>query len=268
MVPVEWTRTVKEHNQDATFSNSSMLCVVDGATPLDGDELAGLETAMFARLLADSMGEYVIGDLETESGLERAVQASQEFFSGQELTATLALASWDKQRVQVAVIGDSIVCLWMKSGEIVEVWDPQFVGREERFIARVLARIGRGQTPGEAYRSISEQLKGDRGLRNTPAGVWVVSSTGSAAEIVRHIHVESFPYDDIQGIVAVTDGCLALSAIVGLESNDRLLWHAKKDDLDRLFDTSIRLQRLDHEKTRFPRLSDQDDASLVRVRFL
>lgn len=155
-----------------------------------------------------------------------------------------------------------------KNGSVFRSIDPAFDGREEKFLRQVSLSLSDGLLPADAYRKVKSQLLVERQKRNTESGVWVLSDSDDPYRIAEHVHVyvTTFPVQEVASVIALTDGCEALFRTFDVLTREELL-RGDKEVLSRAYEHSDVLQIADSDRTRFPRLSDRDDASFVQAVF-
>lgn len=243
-----------------------MICAVDGATPLEGGEEAKIATARFAELVADACSRKITSPHDVRGQVAQAMTEVQTQCEAVGTSSTLAVSVWDQTELAVGVMGDSPVYVHFKDGSVFRTIDPAFDGREEKFLRQVSLSLSDGLLPADAYRKVKSQLLADRQKRNTESGVWVLSDSDDPYRIAEHVHVATFPVHEVASVTALTDGCEALFRTFDVLTREELLC-GNKEVLSRAYEHGDVLQNADSDRTRFPRLSDRDDASFVQVVF-
>ena len=86
---MDFTKTVKDYNQDSVICRRNFIAVADGATPLGGGEQAARDTSLFALSLLDYLD---ITDPRPGSVLEMiplATNAARRMVKTEDITPTL-----------------------------------------------------------------------------------------------------------------------------------------------------------------------------------
>lgn len=262
-----WTRTIKTENQDAFAYGDGAFTVLDGATPLGVDDAMDAATSEFVKSLATELVQVDSKSQSLRQQVADSLRRSQHNCKPCGVTSTLAIVMWSKNSLDVGVLGDSEVWIRFNNSETHRVVDPSFEDREKEAIDGVVNYFHSGLDADDAYARVVEQLAKDREKRNTESGLWVISDTVNPQNIRNKLHVESFSLDAIESVVAISDGALALSETLGIVELQTLLWNSNVQDLDEAFELALAIQNQDPQKIRYPRISNKDDATLVRLRF-
>lgn len=261
-----WTRSVKPHNEDAVATGTGFLLVADGATSLGGDPEMNYRTATFTDVLVAEVAAQLEDGQVTAGALECGLQRAQEICGSHGVTSTLSLACWLDGAVELALIGDSPVVLETDTGMEMVV-DPAFESREKIVLGRVLSQVAAGAGFPAAYAGVAAEQHGNRDTRNTGEGMWVVSDYTDAARVVEHMHTATRPDDDLVRLAVMTDGASAAVDTFHALNFAELLYLHENDGLVALFEDLDARELADPERSRYPRLSYRDDATLALARF-
>lgn len=262
---MDFTKTIKDCNQDAVICRRNFIAVADGATPLGGGEHEARATSLFAHSLVNYLD---IPDLRPGNVLGMiafAINAARRKVETDNITSTLTVATWDENTVRVATIGDSVAVIKTADG-FREVTDPSYVGNEDRYLSQVAEGVRRGMTWEESYEDIRGALKEARRLRNSDQGTWIAGTSTSGLPVVEHMHVVDVPRGEVEGCAVVSDGLYDWGGKFGLIGPERL-FAFNEEALGRVWSEACDLQRADTSRSQYPRLSNLDDASLARVNF-
>lgn len=258
-MPLMWTRSFKEHSEDAGWESLGIVVVLDGATPLDRSPAMNLATHRLAADVAKELGRRSPAPGHLREAAVAAIAGAQRGFGA---TATLSCAVWDDHHLELLTIADSALLIRTAAGVEV-IRDPAFEGREEAALQSVLRDIGAGRTPEEAYAAIRSNERRGRAARNTADGLWVVSDSHDPQEVIAHAHHEIRPVTGVLEMAAVTDGILAVVDTFGLTDWDRLLAAARDNRIGELMAQADRLEEQDPARVRYPRFSPRDDATIA-----
>lgn len=257
-----WSQSRKLLNEDAGGAGDGWVCVADGATPLAGGPDAARATALFASAIVKAFSDRRPGPCELADGIADALAEVQESASAAGVTATIAAAAWDRTSLATAVMGDSLILLEGPE-EVTVVGDPAFAGREPRLLQPVVDALRAGFPPAEAYAAVRPVLASERGKRNSEAGVWVLSDRTAPGVIRKHLSVRQISRDGVSSIAAVTDGAWRGVDLFGLTDAAGLLRHAVGNTMGTYLADLAAAEEKDADRTRFPRFSWMDDATVA-----
>lgn len=262
---MDFTRTIKDYNQDAVICRRNFIAVADGATPLGGGEQEARDTSLFALSLMDYLD---VADPRPGNVLEvipLAINAARRRVKAEDITSTLTVATWDENTVRVATIGDSVAVIKTADG-FHEIIDPSYAGNEDRYLSQVADGVLQGLTWEEAYEDIRGALKEARQLRNSDQGTWIASTSTPGRAVAKHMYVVDLPRDEVEGCAVVSDGLHDWVGKFGLIGPE-YIFTLDREGLSRMWLEAYDLQRADASRSQYPRLSNLDDASLARVNF-
>lgn len=260
-----WTYSLKPQNQDAVGSGDNYIAVADGITPLTSGNGEAEATALFSTDLMHGLEYYGVAPDTLRAGLTLAILYAQECCELDEVSSTLAVATWDERELRIATLGDCIALVLTTSGWRV-VCDPNYADHDERYLEKVHSLVERGATWAEAYAELSPEIMQDRRARNTGQGEWIVSGSVDLVEVTDYFHVVTLPRDEVRACVLLSDGADNWRTLFGLVDEPGLLAASLKD-LAALWNEAVKIQTADAERSSYPRLSDLDDSSLARVDF-
>ncbi|WP_243407593.1 hypothetical protein [Frankia canadensis] len=179
-------------------------------------------------------------------------------------TATLSLVRQVGDRLELCLLGDSPVVLRAPGAAARTFTDPQFDGVEEALLARIHAELDRGVDAAEAYARERAASRERRARRNTPAGLWVLADEPAAAG---HAFVISIAAPPGTEIAVMSDGYARCVHPFGLVADeDALLDELAAGRGDDLLDRLRAAENADPTRTRVPRFSRSDDATLLYAR--
>lgn len=135
---------------------------------------------------------------------------------------------------------------------------------EEALLARIRAEFDRGVDAAEAYAREQAASRERRARRNTPAGLWVLADAPDAAD---HAHVTTVPATPGTDLVVMSDGyARAVRPFALVADEDALLDEIVAGRAGALLDRLRAAERADPTRTRVPRFSVTDDATLLHAR--
>lgn len=258
-----WTKSLKDNNQDAVGSGSRFVAVADGATPLEGSKAKADATAAFSSALVRGLERNEVRPDGLRDGISEAVEYAQRDCEVAGVTSTLTVATWDENVLRIATIGDCTALLLTSTGWQVVI-DPNYEGNEKRYLGRVANSVRHGASWKDAYASINADLEQGRKARNTDRGTWIVSDSVDANKVMDHFHIVSVPRTCIKACLVLSDGANAWRDPFQLVDAGDLVASSALD-LDSYWEQANQMQREDADRSRFPRLSNLDDATVARV---
>lgn len=258
-----WTQTDKRHNEDASCVGPNWICVVDGATPLNSRAAENEATSRFAHKLVQVVHEMGLtpGDIALE--ISQALQVVQDTIGAQGATATISAVAWDAEIVCTASLGDSIILIEREESDTTIIRDPHFAGREDLLLQPVVHAMKRGIPPKDAYAEAAASLRTERRRRNTAEGVWVLSDSAPAEQMLGRFSLEAFPRQSVARVAAMTDGMWRAVDLFNLLRPDELLTRAETGKIHEVFACLRKAEERDPDRIFYPRFSLKDDATLA-----
>lgn len=264
------TDTVKPSNEDAFGWYDSTFWVIDGATAIATD--ANDDVAQFVQLLNGTligttaeMSRQPLQLLVRESHLVtlqnwrrlRGLRAAVP-------TASIIIGRADVSELEFYSLGDCNAYVRTENGSVIEVMDPQYLGKEETILQAITDATKNGITHSEAYDLYKAALLRDREKRNTPNGLWILGDHLEATEHGNYEVVQLGPLG-LFDFVLMSDGYRrAYNCYRAYESKGQFVTAILKDPGEPI--RKIRAAELeDPLRLRFARLSAQDDATAVCV---
>ena len=262
MRTLTWTKSLKDNNQDAVGSGSHFVAVADGATPIRGGEAEAVATAEFSSALVRGLGQNEVSPDSLRSDISRAIQYVQRDCKTS-VTSTLTVATWDENVLRLATIGDCTALIFTSAGWVTII-DPNYGREDERYLDMVANSVRRGASWEDSYLGINADLLQARRDRNTDQGKWIVSDSVDANKVMDHFHIVSVPRTRIKAFLVLSDGANAWRDPFQLVDAGDLVASSALD-LDSYWEQANQMQREDADRSRFPRLSNLDDATIARV---
>lgn len=253
-------------NQDRVRFLSNAVAVLDGASsewPAERDggwyaeklasalELAMCDTVATAQALRSILGE-AIGVVAAEMGEDRP-------------SSTVGLARWDRDELELLVLGDVTAVVFLIGGEVAVVTDDRLdvVAPELRRAYKENLRAGAGF--GAAHRSRLATLQvAQRAMRNVPDGYWIAEADPRAAD---HAYGRTFPLASVAALLLVTDGVSKAVTHYGLLSWQDVRVLVAEGGPGALFDLIDQAEESDPTGCRWPRGKQKDDKTLAFVAF-
>lgn len=257
-----WGHTDKEFNEDMGGGGLGWLCVIDGATTLNGSVNGNWTTSEFVKCFMNEISRTGLSPKWLRSDIACALVRTQKIVTRSRTTATISAVAWDDETVATAVLGDSVVLVGESQHTLI-VRDPSFLGREHAFLQPVEQALSAGISPQLAYSAAMQVLSEERNKRNTSEGVWVISDSDSAHEISSHLDVRNFSRRSVNRVAAVSDGLWRAVGLYKLLSATELLNEAQGDNVMGVIHALRRMERDDMECSVYPRFSSMDDATMV-----
>lgn len=260
-----WTHSLKPQNQDAVGSGENFIAVADGITPLTRGSQEAEATAAFSSDLMQGLAQRGVSPTTARSDLSSAIAYAQQQCEFDKVSSTLTVATWDDNNLHISTLGDCVGIVLTTSGWRI-VHDPSYAAHDVGYLVQVLDHVRNGSTWKKAYSSLTREMKKDRRVRNTGRGTWIVSGSVDPAEVVDHFHEVTFPRDQVEACILISDGVDIWRELFKIVAEYDLLT-ASETDLDSYWKKAVELQEGDPQRSTYPRLSDLDDASVARVDF-
>lgn len=264
-----WSSTHKPLNQDAVAASTNCVCIADGVTPLNttqGDNKAML-THVFTHALTNAIVKNIIDPHNIRNDFTDCLMQAQLMVQTEGIQSTLTFATWDKESVSIACLGDSPAYIGFKNDTVEKVADPMFKGAGTKILEQVIKRAEAGKSWKKSYKKAKADLLKNRQNRNTVNGAWIADSMTPATLISQHIHIETFSRNDIDFIVLLTDGAEVFHDPFKLVTLEDLLNIDNAHDLDKLYAQAAELEKKDEKRSKYPRFSFMDDATYAKVEF-
>lgn len=254
-------------NEDwvGTTETGSITVVLDGLTAPDGVGGCVHDTPWYVSRLGHHLLETASdqGKPLREALREAITSVSVEHAGTCDLTdpgtpsSTVAVVRVTHTHVESLVLADSPVVVDLSHG--VDVMSDQ--GVENVAHAEREAALAAPAGSQEKAARMSDLVRAQRLVRNTPGGYWIAGTNPDAAD---HGVERSWPREDVRRFAAMTDGTSCLVEIYQAMSWEELLNTARKDITDVI--THVRdLEETDPEGLRWPRYKKSDDATIAYV---
>jgi len=259
-------------NEDRLGVTERAAFVIDGATGLADAEVMdaeGSDAAWFAALAARRLGAALEGRCDLAAEVAALAEEAHAAFLAHAPEApryawpcaSFAAVEATAEEVTVSGLGDCLVYLHDGGGAAVRFSPlPQARAAERREAERHVARGGLAgaASPTKSAATLAE-LRGRRGLQNTPRGSWLL---GLAPDAGAHLASRTVP-GRWRGLV-MTDGFAELAETYGRYTPASLVAAAETAGLAALMAELRHLEReLDPDGRRYARFKQSDDASAV-----
>jgi hypothetical protein len=254
-------------NQDHIVVTDNAVAVLDGATswlPQDPDRDGG----WYARTLGAQLASILTGSLHplTEI-LSEAIATMRDRYHLAARTSpesTVTIARWTPGTLDVLVLSDSPAILYPPHGEPIVIRDDRLepVGAAARQAYRDHLRAGHGYGP-ELRTLIARVQEAERRQRNRPDGYWIAEADPEAA---RHALTASYPTDNIDALVLLTDGASAAVDDYGHPATWQQVRQAIEANGPDAFLADVHgLEDTDPNGERWPRSKCHDDKALAYI---
>lgn len=262
-----WTRSIKPHNEDAVAIGPHFVMVADAATTPDCAPEMNQLASRFAAVMVAEIATRLRRGAVTREALIEGIGVAQQSSGRHGVTSTLTLAKWDKESVELALIGNSPM-VWETEAGLEVLVDPAFEGNEAAALERARERGQAGVDYPVAHAEVTGALPESGGARSAGQGAWVISDSADATEAVNHIFFTTRPRLGLTRLAVMTDGASAAADTFEVVDYRQLLDRCEDRVLPLLFDKVDALELADRQRSRYPRLTYRDDASIVVARFL
>lgn len=274
--------TEKPFSEDAAYAADRFWFVLDGASGLGPSLLHQTmsDAALFVRMLKDALIERLENpDYEVcplEELLLDAVQSisgpfldaaggKEDDFSLPSCTICLLRKRQDaeKEWLDTLILGDSPLYLKKTDGTVLRLADPAVSVLDDAVIARMQQIAAEQNIPFLAARQqpeIKALLQANRALKNTPSG-YAICSPGNAWK-GRSLQ-KTFDADRIQAAALMSDGFEQYADLAGLDASAFL--DAVLKNPQSCMEQLYRLQEMDAECIKLPRLKKRDDTTVLTV---
>lgn len=245
-------------SEDRVVTTPYAVAVLDGASQPDPTERDG---GWLAGTLARELGTRLDGDTDPAALLAGAIASVATRYGivpGTGPSTTVALVRWSADVLDVLVLGDSPVVVYLRDGTVAPV-------RDGRLAA--LTSDDRPATPGFATDRLDAWRVGheeQRRLRNRPDGYWIAEADPAAAH---HAVRASWPLREVAAVLAMTDGVSEGVEHYRVPPDWRAALALARLDPARLVDAVHRAEDSDPDGVRWPRGKRHDDKAVALVEF-
>jgi hypothetical protein len=244
-------------------SVSGFAIVLDGATawsPTPGLLDAGKYAEVLAEAIASGVSDPASDTADGVADAISTVRDIHELTPGATPTSTIAIARWNREQVEVYVLGDSPVVILGPDGAERMVTDPRLgqVAAEHRTAYRAALAAGHGYGGKHAAALVAMQAEQAR-WRNRPDGYWIAGADPEAAHRAVRLTV---PRAESMRIIVASDGVVperhpTRTTWAGL--TDAALARGAEPILRELHDAEVE----DPDGRRWPRSKRHDDKTLI-----
>lgn len=256
--------TYKRHIEDAGLALPGLLVVLDGATSIDPDRLSNLRTHRFTHFIASEMECLYPGPHDLLDALTASIESAQNALGHHRAYSTMSAVAWDTETMTTAVIGDSPILIEGTDRSVHRIVDPAFSERERFLTEHLSAALRDHDHPQDAYAAVYGTIRAERASRNVDGGTWVVADHTDPSTIIEHTHTSTLPASEVRSVAVASDGASAWVDTFSLIDDDQLIRTASNPVFfDRLVDVTEGRERSDPDRTAYPRLSPNDDATVV-----
>jgi hypothetical protein len=244
--------------EDRIVTTPYAVAVLDGASQPDPTEHDG---GWIADTLARELGTRLDDEGDLATVLADAIAAVADRFGivpGEGPSTTVALVRWTGDVLDVLVLGDSPVIVYLRDGTVGEVRDPRLaaVTSDDR-----RARPGFATERLDAWRvGHVEQLR----LRNRPGGYWIAEADPDAAH---HAVRARWPLAEVDAVLALTDGVSEGVDHYGVPPDWAHALTLARIDPARLVEAVHAAEEGDPDGVRWPRGKRHDDKAVALVDF-
>lgn len=253
-------------NQDRVRCVPNAVAVLDGAS---SEWPAERDGGWYAENLASALEPAVCDPAGRVRGLQsilrEAIGAVAARMGGDRPSCTVGLARWERDELELLILGDITAVVFLVSGALVVVTDDRLdaVAPELRHAYKENLRAGNGF--GAKHRSHLAALQAVQYTnRNVDGGYWIAEADPSAAG---HAYRRTFPLSSVAALLLVTDGVSKAVTQYELMDWQHLRTVAASDGPEGLFDLICRAEESDPDGCRWPRGKQQDDKGLAYVTF-
>lgn len=244
--------------EDRVVTTPYAAAVLDGASQPDPTERDG---GWLAGILARELSTRLDGDADPAVLLAGAIDGVATRYGivpGEGPSTTVTLVRWSDQLLDVLVLGDSPVVVFLRDGTAAPVRD-----------GRLAAVTGddRPATPGFATDRLDDWRVGygaQLRLRNRPDGYWIAEADPAAAY---HAVRASWPLAEVAAVLAMTDGVSEGVEHYRVPPDWREALALARVDPARLVEAVHEAEASDPDGVRWPRSKRHDDKAVVLVEF-
>ncbi|WP_214370902.1 PP2C family serine/threonine-protein phosphatase [Pseudonocardia sp. H11422] len=246
--------------QDRWASTEHGVIVLDGATAFDPE---APPAGRYGDELLDALKSCLDSDADLPYVLRHAISVVTYRLSlepGTAPSSTVLLLREDRDRIEVAVLGDSTAMIGFHNGRTERLTDDRIehIAAQEREQCR--AHLARRSGYNSTHRELLTKIQhAERQARNREDGYYIAEADATAAH---HAILRSFPRDEVAWCVLATDGVQR-----GLDHHG-IDWITLYQDSDaELAHRLDELQRWEAEQdpdgAHLPRAKRHDDKTLV-----
>lgn len=272
------TKTEKITSEDFYTLGKTYAWVLDGASGLTKTKLTTAPTD--AKWLVDIIDKNLKEKIEQENdSLINIVQSvmdtvSETFFNTitetsyekHELpSSTLCLVRINKGQLEYYSIGDSVILIQLKNGEVMKVYNTPLSDMEETVMQRLQVLSKEKQLPLAKCRPfVQDMLVGYRKLKNTEEGYWVFSIENNQAS--KGLYGE-IPVVEVQSVCLLSDGFAQYFEVFDLAKDEtEFMHHLEVNSLEVLFKKLKKTQDEDADCIHYPRLKKSDDTTGIYIK--
>lgn len=255
--------TAQRPTEDRIFLTANAVVLLDGASqPEPGARDGGWYADVLGSEVQQRLAVEPLYDLDAV--VFDAISSVTSRFGLQPRrspSATVSIARWTDDCVDVFLLGDSPVIALTKSGEIIHVRDDRLkkVAPAQR---RELALAGGfGFADRARWRGLVEA---ERAARNRPDGYWIAEAVPAAARHARHAH---WPRTDLETVLLMSDGVSAAVDRYRQPPDWNSALNMVQRDPEQLIDLVHATEVADPDGRRWPRSKLHDDKALAVVGF-
>lgn len=253
-------------NQDRVRCLPNAVAVLDGASsewPAERD--GGWYAENLASALELAMRDPTARVRGLQSILHEAIGGVATKMGEDRPSCTVGLASWERDELELLILGDITAVVFLVSSGLVAVTDDRLdaVAPEFRHAYKESLRAGNGF--GAKHRSHLAALQAaQHTMRNVAGGYWIAEADPSAAG---HAYRRTLSLSSVAALLLVTDGVSKAVTQYELMDWQHLRTVVASDGPDELFDRICRAEESDPDGYRWPRSKQQDDKGLAYVTF-
>lgn len=268
----------REFNEDICYVDGDKGFLLDAATGLADYKVTDRDSD--GQWFVEKWYEYLKGSLKNlDVSLERIVEKGieiieKDFYDIAQVeyinelarpSATIAIFRLNNDKIEYFLLGDSTLLIKKKDGEVVRVKDITL----ERLDGKVIGVMDRERKKRnlsflEAKEFVKPMLVEHRLLKNEPKGYWVLEFE---KEAISHSITGYIKKNDIDSIMLLSDGYAAIYDNYKRFSKEELFEEVEKYGIENIYEKIRKIEEMDSDMLKYPRLKKGDDASIVYYKF-
>lgn len=254
-------------NQDRVFATGNAVVLLDGASSVRKQTYdGGWYADRLGRLLAN-----VIADNPTISLVQALACAIERVATTADLgdnppSSTIAIARWQRDALDILVLGDSPAVVFHRDGTTRTVYDGRLDDVAVSFRDQYRARLREGGGFGAEHQRLLRHLQSaEQQARNRHDGYWIASADPTAAH---HALNRTYALQRVAAVLLVTDGIAIGVTDYGQPASwDEARQHIENHGPCGLLRVVHDAEGADPHGRRWPRSKPHDDKTVALVRF-
>ncbi|SMB96232.1 hypothetical protein SAMN00808754_1430 [Thermanaeromonas toyohensis ToBE] len=254
-------------NHDAFGISGDLFWVIDGATPLCGDEEGELNrfiSDVDSGLRARTFSEKPLSEILAEVAREMLPKYCGNREPWEQPSCAIAVVRLLDGAVEYLVLGDATVVIGSGNGnKIFVLEDKKLRPLDERAVEeKTRLQREKGMTSLQARTAITRLLREHRRLMNRPEGYWIFNADPKAC-----CRAKTGVIKNVRGIkvLLATDGFARLVDTFGFATWEAVMRKLAAYTLRELVAVLRSLEVADQECLAYPRFATYDDATAVYV---